>query len=102
MLKAVVGTENIANEYWVLDKMWAGEFSFRSNKNYRHFSHRDKSQNKLMSNPDSSIYMYCHPEEQRNVPNNISTNLYQGTIVQLISLGMKNAGGNLSHFRYTN
>ena len=41
MLKAVVGTENTANEYQT-KKMWADEFSVRTSENYP---------NKLMSNP---------------------------------------------------
>ncbi len=38
MLKAVVGTENPANESQT--KMWASEFSFRTSENYTHLSNR--------------------------------------------------------------
>ncbi len=38
MLKAVVGSENPANEYQT--KMWAGEFSVRTSENYAQLSDR--------------------------------------------------------------
>ncbi len=43
MLKAVVGTENPANEHDEYQrKMWAGEFSVCTSENYPHLSDRTR------------------------------------------------------------